>query len=46
LEGTFRKATTGEATLADGDTGERLFGVEIGYVEWCIWEDGVFDTGK
>ena len=38
--------TNGEVTLADGDTVERLLGVELGYVEWCIMEDGVFENGK
>ena len=32
----------GEATLADGDTVERLLRVELGYVEWCI---RVFENG-
>ena len=27
---------TGEMTLVDGDTVERLLGVELGYVKWCI----------
>ena len=35
----------GEATLADGDTVERLLRVELGYVEWCIRIDGVFENG-
>lgn len=38
--------TTGEATLVDGDTVERLLGVELGYVDWCIGEDRVFENGK
>ena len=37
--------TTGEATLVDGNTVERLLGVELGYVEWCIGQDGVFENG-
>jgi len=36
--------TNGEATLVDSDTVERLLGVEPGYVEWCIGEDGVFEN--
>ena len=37
--------TTGEVTLVDGDTIERLLGVELGYVEWCIEVDGMFENG-
>jgi len=37
---------TGETTLVDGDTVERLLGVELGYVEWCIRADGMFENGK
>ena len=36
----------GEVTLVDGDTIERLLGVELGYAEWCILVDGVFENGK
>jgi len=35
---------TGEMTLVDADTVERLLGVEIGHVEWCIRVDGVFEN--
>ena len=38
--------TAGETTLVDGDTAERLLRVELGYVEWCIGIDGVFENGK
>ena len=38
--------TTGEVILVDGDTVQRLLGVEFGYVEWCIGEDGVFENGR
>ena len=38
--------TNGEATLVDGETIERVLGVELEYVEWCIREDGVFENGK
>lgn len=38
--------TIGEATLVDADTVERLLGVELGYVEWCIEIDGVFENWK
>jgi hypothetical protein len=38
--------TNGEATLVDGDTVERVLGVELGYVKWCIETDGVFENGK
>jgi len=37
--------TNGEATLADADTIERLLGVELGYVEWCIGIDRMFENG-
>ena len=37
---------TGEATLVDADNVERLLGVEVGYVEWCVLVDGVFENGK
>ena len=36
--------TTGEATLVDGDTVERLLEVELGYVKWCIEVDGAFEN--
>ena len=35
---------TGEATLVDADKVERLLGVDLGYVEWCIRVDGVFEN--
>lgn len=38
--------TTGEATLVDGDTVERLLVIEFGYVHWCTWIDAVFENGK
>ena len=38
--------SNGEATLVDSDTIERLLGVEVGYVGWCIRVDGVFENGK
>ena len=38
--------TNGEAILVDGDTIERLLGVEIEYVEWCIRVDGMFKNGR
>lgn len=37
---------SGEATLVDADTVERLLGVELGYVKWCILECGVFENGE
>lgn len=37
---------TGEATLVDADTVERLLGVEPGYVERCIEIDGMFENGR
>ena len=37
---------SGEVLLVDADTVERLLGVEIGYVEWRIRVDGVFENGK
>ena len=37
---------TGDATLVDADILERLLGVELGYVEWCIKINGVFENGK
>jgi len=37
--------STCEVTLLDGDTVERLLGVELGYVEWCILVDGKFENG-
>lgn len=36
--------TNGEATLVDGDTVERLLGVELGYVDWCIKVDELIVT--
>ena len=38
--------TNGEVILVDGDTIERLLGVELGYVEWCIRVYGMFESGK
>lgn len=37
--------TSGEATLVDADTVERVLGVELGYLDWCIKVDGVFENG-
>lgn len=37
--------TNGEVILVDADTVERLLGIELGYVEWCIRVDGVFENG-
>jgi len=37
--------TTGEISLVDSYTVERLLGVEIGYVEWCIRVDGLLENG-
>lgn len=37
---------TGEVKLVDGDTMERVLGVEMSYVEWCIEMDGVFESGR
>jgi len=38
--------TNGEATLVDAYTVERVLGVELGYVEWCVMVDGAFENGK
>ena len=38
--------TIGEVTLVDSDTVERLLGVELGYVDWCIKVDGMFENGR
>ena len=37
---------TGGTTLVDEDTVERLIGVELGYVDWCIEQDGMFENGR
>jgi hypothetical protein len=37
---------SGEAALICGDAVERLLQVELGYVGWCIREDGAFENGK
>ena len=37
--------STGEIALVDGDTVERLVGVEIGYIDWAIECDGKFENG-
>lgn len=42
----LKDRTTGEATLVDADSVERLLGVELGYVERCIEIDGAFENGK
>jgi len=36
---------SGEVTLVDAETVERLLGVELGYVEWCVEVDGIFENG-
>ena len=36
---------TADAIDADAGTVERLTGVEIGYIEWVIEEDGKFENG-
>ena len=41
----LRDRSTCEVTLLDGDTVERVLGVELGYVEWCIRVDGAFENG-
>ncbi len=33
---TSENQVTAALTLVDADTVERLLGVELGYVEWCI----------
>jgi len=38
--------TNGEAILVDAFTLERLLGVELRYVEWCIRSDGLFENGE
>lgn len=35
---------TGEEIEADADTVERETGVEIGYIDWCIGQDGKFEN--
>lgn len=35
---------TGEEIEADADTVERLTGVEIGYIDWCIGQDWKFEN--
>ena len=37
---------SGEAILVDGTTVERVLGVDLGYVDWCIGESGVFENGR
>ena len=38
--------STGEFILVDADAIERLLGVELGCVEWCISGDGAFENGR
>ena len=38
--------TTGEVTLVDGDTVERMLGAELGYVEWCLKLDGMIENER
>jgi len=37
---------SGEITLVDGDTVERLLRVELGYVEWSVRVDAVFENAE
>jgi hypothetical protein len=37
---------TGEETAADAGTVERVTGVEIGYIEWVLEQDGKFENGE
>lgn len=37
---------SGDVTLVDRNTLERVLGVELGYVEWCLSKDGMFENGK
>ena len=35
---------TGEEVKADADTLERVVGVEIGYINWLLEQDGKFEN--
>ncbi len=37
---------TGDTALVDGGTIEQVLGVELGYVDWCIEQDGKYENGK
>jgi hypothetical protein len=37
--------SSGDVLVVDGDTVERLVGVEIGYIDWAIKCDGKFENG-
>lgn len=36
--------SNGEEALVDGATVERVFGVELGFVDQCISDDGKFEN--
>ena len=38
--------SSGEIILVVADTVERLLGVELEYVKWCLLSDGVFENGQ
>jgi len=37
---------TDEVLLVDADTIEQLLGIELGYVEWCIRVDEMFENAE
>lgn len=37
---------TGAEIEADADTVERVIGVEIGYIDWVLEQDGKFENGE
>ena len=43
-EYTLVNKATGEETEADADTVERVTGMEIGYIDWSIQQDGKYEN--
>ncbi len=43
---TLVNKAAGEKTEADADTVELITGVEIGYINWVLRQDGKFENGN
>ena len=41
-----KDVVTGDAALLGSKAVEKIIGVEISYVEWCIDTDGLFENGR
>jgi len=37
---------TGDPLVLEAEAVERLLGIELGYLDWTIEQDGLFENGK